>query len=219
MSTTEQAQPDTHEMVVVHRVFRREFRLLPDLVGRVGEGNTARAKELAEHAGDLLGGLHHHHHTEDELLWPPLLREARPHADLVHRMENQHQDLAALLAEINPLLPVWAADARPVDRDRLADQLRKVSLLLDEHLSEEEQEILPLVREHLTVAQWEALGKRGAEALDDKRKRLIFLGMVLEDCTPAEERDFLTRLPGIVRLLWRFVGRRQYAAYVARIRA
>lgn len=219
MSTTEQARPDTHEMVVVHRVFRREFHLLADLVGRVGEGNTARARELAEHATDLVGGLHHHHHTEDELLWPPLLREVRPHADLVRRMENQHRELAAILTEIGQLLAVWAADARAADRDRLVDQLRKALLVLDQHLSEEEQEILPLVREHLTVAQWNAVGKRGAEAFDDKKKRLIFLGMVLEDCSPAEERDFLTRLPGPVRLLWRFVGRRQYAAYVARIRS
>ncbi|WP_328325131.1 hypothetical protein OHA70_35055 [Kribbella sp. NBC_00382] len=29
------AVPDTHEMVIIHRVFRREFRLLHDLIWRV----------------------------------------------------------------------------------------------------------------------------------------------------------------------------------------
>jgi hypothetical protein len=42
--------------------------------------------------------------------------------------------------------------------------------------------------------------------------------MVLEDASLDEERDFLTRMPGPVRLLWNVLGRRQYAAYLARVR-
>ena len=73
------------------------------------------------------------------------------------------------------------------------------------YLGEEEQKILPLVRKYLTVNQWKALGERGAEAIDDKTKRLIFLGMILEDTSPDEERNFLSRMPAPVRLLWKVV--------------
>jgi hemerythrin-like domain-containing protein len=215
MSTT---QPDTNEMVIVHRVFRREFHLLPDLIGLVREGDTARAAVLAEHATDLVTGLHHHHQAEDELLWPPLLRQATLHTDLVRRMEAQHNALSAALNQIEKLLPAWATKAGGAERDELGDAVRRASTILDEHLGEEEQEILPLVRKHLTVEQWKALGDRGAEAIDDKKKRLIFLGMILEDTSADEERDFLSRMPGLVRLLWKVVGRRQYAGYLGRIR-
>jgi hypothetical protein len=36
-------RPYTHEMVLVHRVFRRESSLLPRLVRTVRAGDTARA--------------------------------------------------------------------------------------------------------------------------------------------------------------------------------
>jgi hypothetical protein len=38
---------DVHDMVVVHRAFRREFRLIPELARRVAAGDTARAKVVA----------------------------------------------------------------------------------------------------------------------------------------------------------------------------
>ena len=218
MSTTEQGRPDTQEMVIVHRVFRREFRLLPDLVAAVPGGNTTRAAVLAEHCIDMVTGLHHHHAAEDEFLWPPLLRQAKPHAEVVHRMETQHHDMSTALKQVEALLPEWAAHARVAERDELVDALRKVQRILDEHLAEEEKEILPLVEQFLTMEQWAAVGERGKEAISDKRKRLLFLGMILEDATPAEEAHFLSRMPPPVRLLWRLVGRRQYAAHLSNIR-
>ncbi|HEY0693177.1 MAG TPA: hemerythrin domain-containing protein [Kribbella sp.] len=218
MSTTQHTEPDTHEMVLVHRVFRREFRLLPELIRRVGEGDTARAAVLAEHATDLVMGLHHHHVAEDDLLWPALLRQAKVHTDLVHRMEAQHTDLSAILDQVEELMPVWAAKAGFAERDQLVDALDKVSKILDFHLAEEEQKILPLVRKYLTVNQWKALGAHGAEAIDDKQKRLMFLGMILEDTSTDEERNFLSQMPAPVRVLWKVLGRRQYAAYMASIR-
>src|SRR2546428_335868 len=67
---------DTREMVVVHSLFRREFRLAGDLVRRVEAGDARRIAVVGRHL-DLLGRtLHHHHVTEDELLWPLLLDRA-----------------------------------------------------------------------------------------------------------------------------------------------
>lgn len=54
-------------MVVVHRVFRRELRLIPQLVREVSPGNTARARVLAAHGRLVLRGLEGHHTSEDEL--------------------------------------------------------------------------------------------------------------------------------------------------------
>lgn len=217
MAATVTARPDTHEMVVIHRVFRREFRLLPDLVEAVAAGDTNRAAVLVGHAEDVTSALHHHHHSEDELLWPRLLQRASVHTELIERMEGQHQHLGTALDEIHGLLPRFAADAAPDVRDRLAAALRAASVVLDEHLAEEEREILPLAAEHLSVEEWEELGKRGADSIP-KQKLLVFLGMILEDADPGERRDFLAKMPMIARLMWSLLGQRKYGAYVTGLR-
>ena len=40
----------TSDMVLVHKVFRREFGMLPTLIGGVEPGDTARAAVIAAHA-------------------------------------------------------------------------------------------------------------------------------------------------------------------------
>jgi iron-sulfur cluster repair protein YtfE (RIC family) len=212
------AVPDTGEMVIVHRVFRREFRLLPDLIGHAAVGDTGRAAVLAEHLGDVVTALHHHHEGEDDLLWPPLLAQASLEADLIHRMEYQHASLSTALDQIDKLTPAWATTANQADRDALATAVKEAAAILEEHMGEEEQQILPLVREHLTVEQWNKLGERGAKSIDDKRKRLLFLGMILEECSPEEEREFMKKIPAPVRVLWKLIGRRSYDGYVRIIR-
>lgn len=219
MSAIQSAEPDTHEMVIVHRVFRREFHLLPDLISRVEVGNTQRAAVLAEHLTDIVAALHHHHENEDELLWPPLLERATPQTELVLRMEAQHTALGVSLDEIDKLSPAWVTAANAADRDELTKAVRQASVILDEHMGEEEQEILPLIRKHITVEEWSKVGKRGADSIQDKRKRMLFLGAILEETTPEEERTFLSNLPAPIRVLWKVLGRRQYAAYLRLIRS
>ena len=59
--TTNPQLTDVSDMYTVHRVFRREFGLLPTLVRGVAAGDTARAAVLADHGRRILTGLHYHH--------------------------------------------------------------------------------------------------------------------------------------------------------------
>ncbi len=211
-------KPDTHAMVVVHRVFRREFDLLPDLIEGVRAGDTARAAVLAEHLTDVVGALHHHHQAEDDLIWPLLLERATLHQDLVHRMEKQHAALEAALDRIDELTPRWRRSADPVEGRELAAVVRDASAILREHMGEEERDILPVIAEHLSVEEWGKVGERGGNAIQDKRKRLLFLGAILEDASPEEQREFLGELPPPVRVLWKLTGRRAYGGYTRLIR-
>ena len=47
-TSTAVQRPDTHDMIVVHRVFRRESDLMPTLIQAVPDGDTARADVLAD---------------------------------------------------------------------------------------------------------------------------------------------------------------------------
>jgi len=77
---------DVRDMVVVHKVFRRGFTLIPRLVRAAAPGDTRRAAVVLAHARRVLAGLDMHHTGEDALLWPKLLERDAPDAELSHRM-------------------------------------------------------------------------------------------------------------------------------------
>jgi hemerythrin-like domain-containing protein len=211
MTTSTTTRVDTWEMVLVHRVFRREFRILPALIRAATPGDTARAEVVGSHLANVAGALHHHHEAEDELLWPVMLDRVGLRTDLVHRMEAQHERLGGLLTRIDDLTARWRAAAAADVRDELAEMLAQASVALDEHLADEERELLPLVSEHVTQAEWDALNEKGREAIPKNRLALVFIGAILEEADPRETKKFLAELPAPARLLWRLVGARTYA--------
>jgi len=216
-ATSETNLTDVHDMVVVHRVFRREFRLLPQLVREVTPGDTARAAVLADWARMVLQGLHGHHTSEDELLWPKLLERCSPDAELVHRMEAQHERVHDALDRMSPALDRWEAEARPAVTEEVAACLDDLRTALLEHLDEEEREILPMAAHHVTQAEWDELGDHG---LKETRKRdlPILFGAVLEEATPEERVDMLGKVPLPVRILMRTVFARKYQRLISQVR-
>jgi hemerythrin-like domain-containing protein len=216
MTTT--ARTDTRDMIVVHRVFRREFRLAPTLIRGVRPGDTARARVVADHLRDIYQGLHHHHTAEDELLWPLLLARVDLDADKVLLMEAQHQRVDTLLSRALDLLPTWESTASTPARDELADVYDALWPVLLEHLVAEETEVLPLVGEHITQEEWNRLGER-FERETPKSKLMLFLGALLEEATPAEADMMLAKLPSPARMIWHLIGRRSYTRRIRTVRA
>ena len=209
-------RPQTWEMVVVHRFFRRKFGALPALVRAVPAGDAARAAVLLAHLRELAETLHHHHTAEDELVWPLLLERVDLERPLVLRMEEQHERVAALLDRAQAQATAFGRDASRAAGEALAVTLTSLTAALEEHLDDEEREVLPVVERHMTLAEWNAVGER-ARASVPKDRLLVQLGHILEGCSPEEARRFLAQLPVPARLAWRLVGRRAYAAERTRI--
>ena len=217
-TTTAIARPDTHDMIVVHRVFRRESDLMPTLIRAVPDGDIARAEVLAQAFSDYQLGLHLHHTGEDELVWPLLLARVDLEADMVLRMETQHEVVAGTLAEASRRIPDWRAAPSAATAAPLVSALTEHRAALLEHLHDEEEYILPLIEEHLTVTEWARLGERFAEEVP-KDKMLFFLGMILEDADPAERQAMMANLPAPARFVWKAFGQRQFRRRVGKIRA
>ncbi len=222
MSTTFCVTPTTdrpwvHEMVIVHRAFRREFVLLPRLVREVPDGDTARAAVVARALHVVLGGLTMHHTGEDAVLWPRLLERAAPSTGLVETMQAQHHRVDEYDERVEPLLADWETAPTSARGAELADLLDSFAAALFEHLDLEEREILPLCLRHLTPAEWDGMADHGLEVMKPSELPIIF-GAVLEECSPEERRAMLSRLPWPARVFLRTVGARQYRRYVARVR-
>jgi hemerythrin-like domain-containing protein len=208
---------DTSDMVIVHRMFRRECKLLSQLVAAVAGGDVARARTVARRAREVLDMLHHHHVDEDELLWPRLSARTRFHADLLARMDSQHQGLAVLLERAATAFAQWQDAPTAHTSTALATLLEQLSTGVNEHFDEEEAAILPIVERVITAAEYQELGQRGLMSIPLTR-RLIALGYFLEGATPAERTGFLAVIPAPVRLAYRLIGARQHRHETTRLR-
>lgn len=208
---------DTSDMVIVHRMFRRECALLPQLVGAVPVGDVARAGRVAGHIREILDMLHHHHLGEDELLWPRLSTRTQFHAELLARMDSQHHVLAVLLEQVATALSEWRHTPATHTGAPLAAMLQQISIALAEHFDEEEAKVLPIVERVITTAEYQEVGQRGLVSIPLTR-RLIMLGYLLEDTTPREEADFLAAVPAPARLAYRLIGVRQHRHETTRLR-
>ena len=211
---TSAAPARTEEMAVIHRIFRRGFPLISELVRQTPTGATARAEPIAAHLDFLLNGLHHHHTGEDENIWPRLLVRAAPDADLIARMEAQHEVVAERSQEVRRLLATWRGTAG--DGAELATALDGFTAALVEHLDEEETRVVPLMRAHITAEEWTRFGQEAFEKFTNDEK-LIATGTLEEVASPEEADWFTGDLPLPIKVMWRLVGRRKYARYMRRV--
>ena len=207
----------TSDLVLVHKVFRRELRLLPLLVSHVATGDSGRAAVLGAHSRELTTALRQHHAAEGELLWPRLRDRASINAVASERLRDGHRAHAALIAELDGLLPLWEQGADPDLTAVLADILTELADAVAEHLDTAEEFVLPAVDEHVTAAEWLTLGLRAASWIPLHRMAWL-LGAMLEDATPDERASLMAKVPGPARLLYRMVGQEQYAREMRALR-
>jgi hemerythrin-like domain-containing protein len=200
----------TSDMVLVHKVFRRELRMLAELIGAVSAGHAERATLLAGHYRELARALSHHHDAERNLLWRRLHERDLLAGEVETRMLAWHRQHAALMSELDALLPLWERAADPEIAAALVDIVGELASSVAEHLDAVESDVLPAVARSVSPGEWLALGLRAASWIPLNRMAWL-LGAMLEDATPAERANLMAKVPAPARLLYRMVGRDQYA--------
>jgi hemerythrin-like domain-containing protein len=204
-------------MLTIHRIFRRQFAELQALVQEVPAGDAMRVGAVVDHLGFLIDGLHMHHTTEDDLIWPKLLDRAGLDAPLVERMEEQHRQIDASVAEVRAAMSAWRSELTQATSSALADRIGEFLVVLEGHLDEEEQVVVPLIDRHLTEAEWQEVGERGFEKFTPAQ-RWIATGQMVEVATPEEAAMMFGQLPPPVKVLWRLIGKRKYRRYITSVR-
>ncbi|MFC5923940.1 hemerythrin domain-containing protein [Micromonospora vulcania] len=206
---------DVRDMYMAHTMFRREFRLLPQLVRDVAPGDIQRAEIVATHADKVCLILHLHHEGEDKAVWPRLLeRGGEATAAIVPTMEGQHHGIESALETVTALLPTWRSTAQGGEEVAAA-----LDLLLDrllEHMALEEKEILPLAEKYITAAEWAELGEHGLANSPKKELPLAF-GMVMYEGDPEVIKAVLAHAPLVARLVMPILAPRLYASHAKRV--
>ncbi|QAY71182.1 hemerythrin domain-containing protein [Xylanimonas protaetiae] len=198
------------DMRIVHNAFLWAYEQAPPLVRGVRAGDTARSAFVGSWLADLDATLHVHHEGEDELMWDKLEKRAPACALHVAQMRAHHAQVQGLLHEAGPLLAAWRTTADPALGEQLADAYARTLDVLKVHLRREVVEVVPVVERVFTQREWEALAEHGMDAIPRSRM-MPQLGMLLASSSPADRAAFFAALPRPVRLLYRLVGRRQYA--------
>lgn len=217
VTSTEKPGCDTSDMLTIHALFRRAFTDVPLLVRGVADRDTARMLPVSDHVRELAGALRHHHEGEDLLLWDTLEQRAPSCALHVGLMRIQHAATAAQLDRLDDLMDAWEAAAGAPERDAVADLLDEVRDTLLQHLGQEETRILPTAATVMSQREWGLLHQHGMSVIP-KDRLFLQLGWILEVVPADQQAGWLrTNLPAPARVLWRLVGKRQFAAHRARI--
>jgi hypothetical protein len=122
----------------------------------------------------------------------------------VKLMEGEHHQIARLIPQVDEALTVWRNSPTVESRQALVDVLDRLIPTLKEHLSTEEELIVPLMEHHITAAEWNELLKNESAAVDPDHLPLM-LGMLMYEGDPESVEQVIATMsadtgPVIVQL-------------------
>ena len=193
------ALTDTADMQIPHSIFRGEFRRAPGMVRNVGDGDAHRAGVVAGHLQFLLEALTDHHTAEDELLWPRLHERVRADVEpVIGLMESQHAQIHRVIDTLTSQVASWATDPSSARRDAVANTCESAFTVLEEHLSAEERDVLPIAARAISQSEWDEIGERAMSALP-KDKKMLILGTIRYWAPPQQAAAVASDIPRPVR--------------------
>jgi hemerythrin-like domain-containing protein len=208
---------DSRDMIVVHDMFRREFKAIPSLVSEVREGDRAQVAIVADHVAWMVSFLHGHHEGEDMLVWPRLVERCPTETEpLIFTMESQHHGLAQALDELAAMAADWRKTCAAPERDALAGAATYLLVRIAEHLDLEERKVLSLIDTYLTEKEWKQVGGSGLKKFAFRELTVSF-GMILHDATPEQVAIMRATIPRGPWMVFSLLGPRAYVKYARRL--
>jgi hemerythrin-like domain-containing protein len=205
-------------MAIVHRTFRRVYDEAARLVRAAPSPPPGRVTFLADHIDFGISALHIHHEGEDELLYPKLIERVPEQVQMTEQVEREHQAIKAELDAVSGACATWRRQPSAETAEALAAALDRLNSVVEPHLDDEEQKVVPLAAVTLTQQEWDALGKHGVAQMPPSRRSIAF-GMILEPLGEADRNYMKHHLPAPVRLLYPFMIDRPWKKYAATLRA
>lgn len=211
--TMDEPRADARDMFVVHKMFRREFRLMPDLVRAVAPGDAARAAVVADHVALINEGLAAHHQGEDDHIWPHL-RERCPGecGSLVDIMADQHRVIHEHYRPVQTRAETWRHTASADARDALAEAIERLLAVTEEHMAVEEERLVPLIEKYLTETEYAPAAQAAAASLPPG-KLLIGFGMTIYGADPEAVAMIVSHVPPEAQPTIQDQAAKAYAAY------
>ena len=213
-----EAQPiDVRDMAIIHRTFRNMYNESARLVRTAPAPSSGRVSFLADHIDFGIAMLHVHHEDEDELLYPKLIQQVPEQAPMTEQVDQEHQLIKTALDEAAAACAAWRGRPSADTGEALAASLDHLNSVVQPHLDDEEQKVVPLAAVTLTQQEWDARGKHGV-AQSPRNKLGVAFGMILEPLSQADRAYMMKTLPAPVRMLYPILIERPWKKYAATLR-
>jgi hypothetical protein len=206
--------------LVLHRLVRRELRLLAEQAPWAAADDAPRTRALTRHAELVSRILLHHHAVERDRLWPALQRALPGDPRLAALLADWRERCARIDHELRDVATAarqWQVVGTASARDAFARACRALADAVDAQTAEEEHALLPLVAAHLDPGDWATIAHSACARLS-RRERLLVLGLALEDSCAGDRARLLSGVPRTTRIAWRAYGSGRYRAAVVRLR-
>ena len=212
------SQPiDVRDMAIIHRTFRNVYEESARLVRAAPTPSPGRVTFLADHIDFAVKALHVHHDGEDEMLYPKLIERVPDQAPMTEQVEHEHLAIKTALEEASAACAAWRQRPSTETGEALAASLDHLNQVVQPHLDDEEQKVVPLAAVTLTQKEWDAMGKHGVASIPPKMRGLA-LGMMLEPLGEADRTFMMRSLPAPVRMLYPLLIDRPWKKYAATLR-
>src|SRR4051812_4523191 len=198
-------EADLTGFTLIHRALRSGTRDLADAATAIAGGAPCPAQRQQAYvafATEVLHEIHSHHSREDDVLWPVIAASAGAVVDL-EPLSDDHTELHAVLTRAEEALTAFggATDVRPAAAP-LGRVLTEMADLLDEHIVEEEAEVFPVIREHVSAKDFAACEKRFQKG-SSPRHMMFVLPWIIAQCAVQERADVLADAPVALKVLLR----------------
>ena len=212
------AQPiDVRDMAIIHRTFRKAYEESARLVRAAPAPSPGRVTFLADHIDFGIALLHVHHEGEDALLYPKLIERVPEQAPMTEQVEHEHLTIKTALEAASAACAAWRQRPTAETGEALAASLDHLDEVVQPHLDDEEQKVVPLAAVTFTQQEWDEMGKQGV-AWIPRNKRGIAFGMILEPLDEADRAFMKGFLPAPVRILYPLLIERPWTKYASTLR-
>jgi iron-sulfur cluster repair protein YtfE (RIC family) len=136
-------------MVVTHRAMRQDLARLAAVLGQLAgdhDSQPRRTRAVCRYTAALLAQIRIHHDNEDEIVWPLIAATARQSVDLTP-LTDDREAIEAAADRARHALASFSADPGAVAE--LHASVCELRDMVDEHVADEEQQLLPAMRRYL----------------------------------------------------------------------
>jgi hemerythrin-like domain-containing protein len=197
---------------VIHGAVRRDLGRLTTALDGVRDGDRARAADLEGAFAQLREQLTIHHHGEDEHVWP-WLEGAGVDPELLHAMEAEHGAMSDALRDTGAAMTAYAASGSAADAAAARASVVRTTEVVERHLRHEEDELEPVLLQHLDSPGWKAVEKKLSRQPPGVAGR--FFAWVTDGMAPAERSYFRATVPPPVTYVLSHTFGRRYHREVA----
>ncbi|MGH3300835.1 MAG: hemerythrin domain-containing protein [Streptosporangiaceae bacterium] len=145
---TREPEPELAGIVVIHRAMRQDLQRLASCLAEIASigAPCVQSRAISRYAAALFAEICRHQANQDNILWPVLAAAAGQAVDLIP-LTDDHRDIEAAIGSTRRALAAFGA--KPDAVAVLLASVNGVRDMLDEHIADEEQQILPIMTRYL----------------------------------------------------------------------